>query len=49
MVNIRLSIKLKLKMQSQLYNIFAIGKSQSTKIQKTYQNEILWKKQQLLG
>ena len=48
MANIRLLIKLKLKIQNQLYNIFAIGKSQSTKIQKTYQNKILWKKQQLL-
>lgn len=45
MANIRLLIKLKLKMQNQLYNIFAIDKSQSTKIQKTYQNKILWKNQ----
>lgn len=40
-----LLIKLKLKMQNQLYNIFAISKSQSSKIQKTYQNKILWKNQ----
>ena len=45
MENIRLLIKLKLKMQNQLYNIFVIGKSQSIKIQKTYQNKILWKNQ----
>lgn len=31
MANIRLLIKLKLKMQNQLYNIFVIGKNQSTK------------------